>query len=121
MVEVNETKTSRAKRRSAGASDKAQRNATTKGEGKKQGYIEGMAPLRDKDIDRKGAELIDAMDQRKIWMEKAKAAREALIDMMVKKKLDEYLLDVDTRNFKLELTKATTVSAKKLKILPDES
>ncbi|MCB1641979.1 MAG: hypothetical protein KDI37_09620, partial [Xanthomonadales bacterium] len=71
--------------------------------------------------DEKGEELVDAFDQRKIWLDKAKAAREALIDLMIKHKVDDYLLEVDTRSFKLELTKETKVSAKKLKIMPEET
>lgn len=121
MVEVTKHVPKKPDRRSAGAAVEAKKRRRSTEEGTKQGYLsEDMTPLRDKQIDAKGAELIEALDQRKIWMEKAKPAREALIDMMIKKGLDEYLLEVDSRTFKLELCKETKVSAKKLKIMPDE-
>lgn len=124
MVEVNETTPKKKRsRRSAGAKENAaKRVQTSKGDGKKQRHLnDELAPKRVKAIDEKGEELVDAFDQRKIWLDKAKAAREALIDLMIKHKVDDYLLEVDTRSFKLELTKETKVSAKKLKIMPEET
>ena len=126
MIEVTEKKTSRRRNRlSAGAKDAAKTTAkkrtTSKGNGKKQGYLsDEMAPKRVKAIDDKGTELIEALDQRKIWMENARSAREALIDIMIKEKIREYLLEVDTRTFKLELLDETNLKASKLKIMPEE-
>lgn len=121
MVEVKET-TKKRTRRSAGAKAKAAKKVPRGGdEGHKQSYIKGMEPKRIKSIEDKGGELIEAIDQRKIWLVKAQGAREALIDIMMKEGVDEYMLEVDSRKFKLELSKETKVSAKKLKIMPDES
>ena len=125
MVNVTETtgKTPRQKRDrlSAGAKTAAVTKAKTKGSGRKQAYLsEEMAPKRNKRVDDKGSELINALDQRKIWMETARACREALIDIMQKEKINEYLLEVDTRTFKLELVDETNLKASKLKILPEQ-
>ncbi len=109
-------------RRSAGAADKvaAKEVKTGKAHGTKQSYLGDMGPLRNKDIDAQGQEFINAMDQRKIWMERAHEFREAIIALMVKHKIDNYLLEVDTRTYRLEICQETKVSAKKLKVMPDE-
>lgn len=123
MVEVKETPASKKRtRRSAGAADGAKKRQLSAADGTKQSYLgEDFKPFRDKQIDAKGSELIEAMDQRRIWLEKIKPLQEALIDMMTKKKIDEYLLEVDSRTFKIALCKTTSLKSKRLKITPDEA
>lgn len=101
---------------------------TSKGMGKRQQLIDkvvdrvrGVDGDRVAQIDDMGEKLVEASDQRAIWLSKHKECREALIDIMGKKRIDEYLIRVDTRTFRLVLTQETKVSAKKLKIEPTES
>lgn len=101
---------------------------TSKAMGKRQRLLDpvidqvrGVDGDRVDEIDDLGEKLVEAADQRAIWLSKHKECRESLIAVMTKKRVDEYLIRVDTRTFRLILNTETKVSAKKLKIEPTES
>lgn len=88
----------------------------------KQQYLdEDMAPVTIEDIENQGAKFIEAKDERKRYLEQAKAAQQALIELMMKHKITEYTLEIDTRTFKLELQDETRLKTSKLKLLVEEA
>ena len=112
-----------ATRKRAAGGDKAagvKQVPASKKQNLQQTYLDpDMAPKRVEAIDSKGAALIEAIDNRKHWLEQAQAAKQVLIELMIEHHLEDYMLEVDTRQYKLELSKETKVSARKLKVLPE--
>lgn len=124
MVEVTET--GRGRRRSKGASSRAtaRRIPASKGDGKRQQLIDetlGFGGKRIPELDAIGERIVEAADQRAIWLSKLRDAKESGIDTMLKMKVDEYIFSVDTRTFRMVLEKETKLSTKKMRIEPVEN